>query len=306
MLWKKYLIQGHDGQAADARWLRDEATGAVVEQQLVAHWLKAFSMRLADAGQAVLLLKGAAFNAWLYPRDAPRRGVDIDLLARPSDFDAVEALLLRTHQAVTPDARRRVTHRRLFERMYRPRDKGGMVVELHRDLTNPYLYRIDHSEIWRDSRPHPGYATPALRIPASEHALLNLALHAARNGRFDDYGLLDAVQLARVGRPDWRKLVECARRWRAGSALYLLLDGVEGCWPGSIEAGALAALRPPRARIRLLRRLLAEPGGPSRARQLLWQYACSDHPLGVAAFQLDYAATRIGDALVALTQRFPR
>ncbi len=303
LLWRKQL--SHPGSLAmnDIAWLRELATEAIVEQQIARRWLRDLEQRLSSAGLHVLLLKGAAFNGWLYADEAPRRGVDIDLLAPADTFTAVEGLLLESHEAVLIDARRRLTHRQLFERVYRPRTLPGMVVELHRDLTNPGLYRIDHSALWWNSRAHPAHPGGALRIPSTEHALLNLALHAARNRRFDDYGLLDARRLIRAAEPAWERLYREATAWGAKTALHLLLRGVEDCWPEDAPLPITDTLRPGRARRRLLRRLSATKAG-GRLAQLAWQYALSDHAGGVLRFQLGYLATRIGDRLDAALQPY--
>ncbi|HFE48914.1 MAG TPA: hypothetical protein ENJ21_06320 [Chromatiaceae bacterium] len=300
LLWRKRLVD--DGTTMDpaSAELRELATRAIIEQQIGRHWLKHFGKRLASAGKRVMLLKGAAFNGWLYEDNAPRRGVDIDLLARAEDFDEVERLLLETHDVVLIDPRRRLTHRDLFERMYRPRSESGIIVELHRDLTNPGLYRIDHVALWQASQAHPAYPADSIRMPSREHALLNLAIHAARNRCFNDYGLLDAWRLICLAEPDWRMLETQATEWGARAPLYLLLQAVGQCWPQAGLDDIIQRLRPATARGYILENLLTTTPRDGRLRQLAMQFALSDRLGGVLRFQLAYLLTRAGDALMAI------
>ncbi len=300
LLWRKRLADNMTTLDPATAGLRELATRAIIEQQIGRHWLTLFGERLANAGKQVILLKGAAFNGWLYEDKAPRRSVDIDLLARPEDFDAIERLLLETHEAVLIDPRRRLTHRGLFERMYRPRSEPGIIVELHRDLTNPGLYRVDHAALWRACVAHPAYPTDGIRMASREHALLNLAIHASRNRCFNDYGLLDAWRLICLAEPDWRLLETQASSWGARAPLYLLLHGVNRCWPRAGLDDIIRRLRPSAIRRRLLETLLTDAPSDARPRQLATQFALSDRPGGVLRFQLAYLLTRAGDALMAI------
>ncbi len=300
LLWRKLLADGGMPPNTAADELRELTTRAIIEQRMGHHWLKRFSERLTSTGKQVMLLKGAAFNGWLYEENAPRRSVDIDLLARAEDFDAIERLLLETHDVVLIDPRRRLTHRDLFERMYRPRCEPGIIVELHRDLTNPGLYRIDHAALWRASQAHPTYPADQMRMPSREHALLNLAIHAARNRCFDDYGLLDAWRLICLAEPDWRLLETQATKWGARAPLYLLLRAVGQCWPQARLDDVIRRLRPSAARRYLLKNLLTTTPRDGRLHQLAAQLALSDRLRGVLRFQLAYLLTRAGDALTAI------
>ncbi|MEN8140622.1 MAG: nucleotidyltransferase family protein, partial [Thermodesulfobacteriota bacterium] len=68
----------------------------------------------------VILLKGAAFSGSLYPANAPRVGVDLDLLVMQDDFEAACKLLGQTMEPVLLSSERLATHDTLFERVFGP------------------------------------------------------------------------------------------------------------------------------------------------------------------------------------------
>lgn len=280
--------------------LQRESIETISIQGLYRNWITGFGKRLAEQGLQAVLLKGSAFNGWLYPNDAPRHSVDVDLLVHPDDFDRACALMEVTHQPELLDQRRKATHERLFERVFTPAKPGLPTVEIHRDLTNPYLYRVDIDALISESQPHPGYRQTSLRILSARDNLLNLALHASRDRDFADYGLLDAHELWCQAVPDAREVLDRAREWQACTALYLMLENAATHLDTPVPASLLDALRPSGWR----RRLAAATARLDPARHhapagRLWQmganFALSDHLANALRFQWDYAKMRLAD-----------
>jgi hypothetical protein len=73
----------------------------------------------------------------LYPEEAPRPGVDIDVLVRKCDFEESCSLLGTIIEAVPPSNERMATHSTLFERVFSAKNTDGPIVEIHRALTKP-------------------------------------------------------------------------------------------------------------------------------------------------------------------------
>jgi len=272
----------------------------IAQQGIYQHWLAGFGKRLAEQGLQTILLKSSAFNGWLYPADAPRGAVDIDLWVPAEAFDACCALMTATHRPVLLDQARRATHERLFERVFEPLAQNGPSVEIHRGLTNPHLYRIDAQTLLDASRPHPGYANPALRIMSPIHNLLNLALHAARDRDFASYGLVDVHELWCRSQPAADQVLEEARRWQCAGALYLLLRNAAEHLHTPVPPTLLKQLQPAAWRLSLASRtcrlIVDAPRPPGeRLAQLGANFALTDRVGNALRFQWNYLRMRLAD-----------
>lgn len=280
--------------------LRQETLKTISTEALYRNWLTSFGKRLAASELQAVLLKGSAFNGWLYADNTPRYSVDIDLWVHPSDFDQACTLMADSHQAVLLDAHRKATHQRLFERVFMPTKPGLPIVEIHRDLTNPYLYKVDALAILADSLPHPGYGNAALRTLSPGHNLLNLALHCSRDRDFANYSLLDAHELWCQTRPDADEMLDTARQWQACTPLFFLLHNAAIHMGTPIPQRLLDALQPAGWRQQLAEKTAhmnaASPAPPAGR---LWQiganFALSDRISNTLLFQWDYLKMRLAD-----------
>jgi len=288
---------------ADRNWLQAETRHAVALALARRALLARLGERAAALDLPLVLLKGAALNGWIYPDDAPRGGVDIDLLIRPVDRPRLPALLDGLALAQPHFPGRPHLARLAFERCYVGTGAGATPLDIHWALTYPALYRIDGDGLFRRARPHPRLHRPALRVPAAGDMLLHLAVHALYDlkawGRHD----LDAAALLWRLPVDWPILVARAQSWGAGAALYLLLCRAHAGLGAPVPDEVLSALRPGAPRRLLGRVLLGRPldadrarVGPSeRLRQLGVQFAFAAGPLAALHLQGCYLAARARD-----------
>ena len=277
--------------------------GDMVNQQ----WLQSHLRRLVEKDIPVILLKAAAFSGSLYPKSAPRLGVDLDLLVRRRDFDTACALIECDMEAVIQSATRLATHDCLFERMFIPRNRPGPTVEIHRGLTNPFLFAIDEDRLWSASQEHPAYQSAGIRRLSPEDTLLHLAVHAFRDLDFCTHNLLDAHEVFCQWQPDPGVLLAHASQWGARKVLFYLIENLRAVMETPIAPSLLTELAPSRLANRINQKILqsrvltACPDTLFRYRllQLASQITFPDHPLNGIRFQIDYARTRLVDLVAS-------
>jgi hypothetical protein len=164
-----------------------------------------------------VLLKGASFEAWLYP-GTPRASVDVDLLVPPSRLVDAETIL----------AARGFTHAPLDDLLGdKPwhahewiRRRDGAIVDLHRTLLG---LRAPADEVWE------ALAARAETLPlvgrrnllALDEAArcLHVALHAAQGGSSTSKALRDLTRaLAVAPNEAWAEAAVIAERLRGTEA----------------------------------------------------------------------------------------
>lgn len=254
----------------------------------------------------VILLKGAAFAGALYPPHAPRLGVDLDLLVSEDDFEPACKLLGKTMNPVLLSKKRVATHDTLFERVFSPKEGVGPTVELHRDLTNPAIFNIDHQGLWSASRIHPAYNSELVRMLSPEDTLLHLAVHAFRDLDFCRHNILDAHEVWCQWQPDPKRLVERAAQWGARRVLFYLLANCQAVMETPLPDTLLDSLKPAQVINQINTKILQSPvvqnaahtSLPYRLAQLTSQVTFPDRLLRGMRFQLIYAGTRLKDWLM--------
>lgn len=295
-LWDRLSTPARD--ALDRARL--EAVARALEQR---RWLADALGDLAREDISCALLKGAAFNGILYPDDAPRLGGDIDLLVAERDFEAAcRALNLRARPA-GPRRDRRASHQAGYEVQFLTDGPFAVLVELHRALTIPHVFAIDHEALIERARPHPAYETERARMLDPEDALLHLAVHAFRHLRVEGHVLLDVHEVFVQWRPDAAVLLGRAGDWGACGALYSLLRAAREVCQTQVPEDLLASLRPGPVREQVGRQVyrfatardlgLLDPG--YRLTQLVSLAAVPDRPAGALRYGLRYAGWRALD-----------
>lgn len=257
----------------------------------------------------IILLKGAAFAGHLYPADAPRPGIDIDFLVKRHDFTRACKIMSKFFSAVISSDKRMATHHTLFERIFIPKESPTPVIELHRDLTNPYIFTIGEEHLWADSEPHPQYESEGVRILSPEHALLHLAVHAFRDLDYCSHNLLDVHELVGQCRISTEKVYRDASRWHAKATLFHLLKNTESIMGTQIDENLLSKLEPSSLTKGLQNRILNSPllGSEKRATgfraiQLASQLSIPDSMYCAIKFQIHYMATRFHDWIFSWRQ----
>lgn len=283
-------------------FLRQHTLDLVGKELLNQQWLKTTFESFNENNIPIILLKAAAFARNIYPADAPRPGVDLDFLVKEKDFNKACEVLGDTMNPIVMSQARLATHNSLFERMFVPKDNTTPVVEIHRGLTNPYIFTICENHLWSASRKHPAYDNEGVRILSIEHTLLHLAVHAFRDMDFCNHNLLDVHELISQHGVDAEELTNEAIDWGGRKILYYLLDNAKNVMETPIENSLLSKLEPGRLQKRIHRKLLQSSSQPKieitfgdRARQLASQLLLPNRLRSAIKFQVHYAATRIRD-----------
>lgn len=269
------------------------------QQWLIRH-LEVFE----KANIPIILLKGLAFSGSLYPDNAPRLGVDLDLLVNEDDFELACTLLCKTMNPVLLSSKRVATHDTLFERAFSPKEGTRPIVELHRGLTNPSIFHIDQQSLWAASRKHPTYNSESVRILSPEDTLLHLAVHAFRDLNFCTHNILDAHEVWCQWHPDQERLLERATQWGARKVLFYLLANCQAIMETPVPDAVLNRLQPAKAINWINKKILQSTTLHDAARtslryrlmQLTSQLSFPDHPRRGLKFQLTYARTRLNDS----------
>jgi len=287
--------------------LKDNTLWLIAAEMQNQHWLSKNLETFQKEKIPVILLKGAAFAGSLYPENAPRLGVDLDLLVTSDNFEPACSLLCRTMDQVLLSSDRVATHETLFERVFLSKKGKGPTVEIHRGLTNPSIFNIDEKSLWDGSRKHPAYNSELVRILSPEDTLLHLAVHAFRDLDFCTHNILDAHEIWCQWEPDVEKLVERADQWGARKVLFYLLANCRTIMGTPVPDTLLDSLRPSVAINKINEKILRstildDPGhNPLRYRliQIASQITFPDYIIRGIKFQFSYARTRMNDWIIS-------
>jgi len=283
-------------------FLRHGAMTAVGKSLIHKSWLEKAAYLFYTNNIDVILLKGSAFAETIYPAGFPRVGVDIDILVRDRDFDAACRLLGMTLEPVLLSSQRIATHQNLFERVFSSKSGASLIVELHRGLTNPYIFNIEEARLWSASKAHPKAEYKGLHLLSIEDTLLHLAVHAFRDLDFLSHNLLDAHEFICQNGIDKARLMQRASDWGAKSVLYWLLNNAHHLMETPVADGILDNLEPPAIRKILQGSLLTahsdmdgEKKHRHRVLQLVSQLLLPDSLFSGLRFQAHYFYTRFKD-----------
>jgi hypothetical protein len=166
----------------------------------------------------IILLKGTAFSKWIFSAESPRLTNDIDILIKKEDWVRTEELLSKV--MVYAEKHQPDVFGDLYEISFKPRNRIGAAVDLHRSLTHPILFNIRESALWGESLSHPVYRCFML---CPEHALIHQAIHAYKDMNFEKYNLIDSIRLLSEINSH-HKLFCIAKSWGASVPLYVLLN----------------------------------------------------------------------------------
>ena len=283
--------------------LKETSLKLVMKDMVERGWIKKYLVDCKKRNYPIILLKGAAFSGTLYPDNTPRVGVDIDFLVKRADFDLACTTLGKTMEPVVQDSARLATHEALFERTFSSKKTRVPSIEVHRGLTNPFLFNIDEDRLWSESREHPVYDSSTIRILSPVDTLLHIAVHAFRDLTFCSHNLLDAHEVWCQWKPDEKELVGRARRWGATKVLYYLLASSKSIIGTPISESLLSNLEPKNVVNKINERILrgnalqiqSHSSFKYRTRQLVGQLTFPDSLIRGAQFQLYYLHLRIKD-----------
>jgi len=286
------------------QFLKTTAMVLVAREAASQRWLKKAIESFQKADIPIILLKGAAFSGYLYTEEAPRPGVDVDLLVQQRDFKTACDILQQTMNPLVIDEDRLATHENLFERVFMPDNSSNPAVELHRGLTNPHIFNISEDALWQASEPHCNYNNENVRVLSPNHTLLHLAVHGFRDLDFCSHSLLDADRMVLLRGIDEKSLYKDAQTWGAKAVLYHFLINCKQLMGTRIPVSLLSRLEPrrlsKRAQLMALANAPLETKGISRHRfrQLWSQLIFPDRLSAALKFQTHYSVTRFKDLLL--------
>jgi len=265
-------------------------------------WLDEFVRSQLPSDTAVILLKGAAFYGTLYPPSAFRAAADIDLLAREEHFETIVSMLAGKGRRIVHHLKRPHSHKTYFEACFDMPGPVPIQVEVHRALTQPHLFTIDHAALFEHSLPHPAYGRENVRIMDPTDNLLHLAVHAVRHAGVAPHNAVDATLILSKWGVERKTLAYRSALWSAGTAVYGLLAGVERLDPGAVGQDLLRYMEPGIFRRALTEATLGagEPAqgadAPSALRKAFALYL-SDSKVGPWRVAADYLTRRVRDIL---------
>ena len=229
----------------------------VAERAAMALFLGAEARRLlrefVAAGAEVILLKGMDFATRLYSQPSLRSFVDIDLLVREKDWDAVAGTMTRLGYVAHET---KLKHAGGYaERTWEHPAMPGAMVEVHDNLVNSPTLRRGVSVRLEDMPCKRG--PQGLLQPTAAGLLLLAAVHGAASHSFDKLQqLCDIMQIARgrAGQIDAAELREHAARTNAGFCVATGLDLAARTFqdPACAELAARLDFNWPRTLARLL------------------------------------------------------
>jgi Uncharacterised nucleotidyltransferase len=206
---------------------------------------------LAEAQAPVVLLKGCALAATLYPEPGLRPLGDLDLLIPRAGIERAEAALAGRGFHVSAELAQDFGARYLQEKIYLRHGGRPAQVDLHWHLTSMPYYRrrIPIDWFWERAMAQEVAGAPALVFtPAAQllHLSLHFALHHWADRMLWSFDL--ALLLTRAAEAlDWDEALGAARAFGLTQAVQTSLERVQTAWgaaPPAEAARLLAAARP--------------------------------------------------------------
>lgn len=168
----------------------------------------------------IVLLKGMAFNHYLYDDNAPRGVSDIDILIRPEHKERFEAVFIELATCVESEKKHAFDD--LYEQTWRSNNNQHLI-DVHTHLTNPHLFDICLDELWARSTIHPAYSTEHVRVLGAEDTMCHLVTHMINDTDFYHYNLIDVHVLLLEKTINCELLAATAKKWGVLNATQLIL-----------------------------------------------------------------------------------
>ncbi|GAB4300227.1 MAG: hypothetical protein Kow0090_15670 [Myxococcota bacterium] len=243
------------------------------------------------AGIKLVRIKGIAFVEPHYPDIGSRAMGDMDFLVEETQKERAEEAFREVGGRVVgfenlPPGEHEAFHHKIYTL---PSTTGGAyLVELHTRLIANYLiapvnYRALFAEAQKDE-------SGAYRLSPA-HNIIHLALHWLQHYLDADLrSLLDGCLVIKAGVVDWEGLCRDARLWQVNPTIYLYLLWLTKNWGLLLPDGILEALKPNKARLRLIEKICdiesipshRLSGLPKRVEQLAIISALSPSPPRIA------------------------
>jgi hypothetical protein len=205
---------------------------------------------LRAAHLPLIVLKGGFVVDAVYHDRGLRTMRDLDVLARVSDLEKIETLLL--DMGYGPRSRPSIAETCRYHNHLEPFTRAdGTRVDVHWTVEYPTAaFVIDPASLW-ESEHFARIAGETARVLAPHHCLLHLCLHASHHHRFQ-VALRSIVDLAFVIRHygallDWGRLVSVAEKWGVAQVVYASLRVAQELTAAAVPEEVLDALQPTNA-----------------------------------------------------------
>lgn len=201
--------------------LKNSTTQLIVDIAAKRYFIKQLVPLLDQNNISVILLKGMAFNHYLYDANSPRGVSDIDILIRPEDKERFEHVF--SQLAAVVEQEKQYAFDDLYEQTWRSNNNQHLI-DVHTHLTNPHLFNIVSNQLWLRSKPHPAYETENVRVLGAEDTICHLVTHMINDTDFFHYNLIDVKKLILSESLNENLLVEIATQWGVLNATQFVLD----------------------------------------------------------------------------------
>lgn len=210
-------------------------TSLVSTHVVMRHQLEKLLDELLPSGYPVVLLKGAAFEGTLYPANEVRPAADIDLLVRPEDFKAVCSSLESRSLRCQTHPGRPYSGRHYFEAQFLLGNKPKILLEVHRNLTQPGLFNIDVGDLFHRAQPHPVWSAvrPRTFVLSPADALLHLALHEFRHLGLRPHSLVELARILELYSPNVQEVMTRAQEFGCARIVLQTMAALTAWLPAS-------------------------------------------------------------------------
>lgn len=224
-------------EASDA--LAGLARTCVASNLRLRHELRRLLEAFAHAGVPVMPLKGPVLADQLYPVPALRQSSDLDVLVRPVDAAAAERVLEQLGYVRRREEEQGAAYHAILTA------EGGVDVELHHDLGEAHVSRLDVHAVWASAVPGRWEAQSIWRMALPDQ-LLYLGFHAVKDGLASLRTLVDIALLVDRHREElrWPSLAARVTAVHLGPAIYLSLGEARRLLDARVPEPFLASIRP--------------------------------------------------------------
>jgi hypothetical protein len=225
----------------------------------------------AAEGIPLILLKGIALAATVYPDPAQRTMCDLDFLVHREDLARVSTLLEARGYRPYAELSAGIREELGGELCYLPGDDRGYTVEPHWHLLNSsgYAQRSDIAWFWEHTVPLEIEGRQALMLsPEAQviHLAAHLVVHHQGQGLRPAYDI--ALVLRRYGEQlDWDLVVEAAQALSLEHTLGEAFGRVSAAWQVDVPAAVLARLE---GRRQTLSQRMTLASARSRGKDTAW------------------------------------
>jgi hypothetical protein len=279
--------------------LQSYARGAAMQSISRDHVMGQLADRFAQNDVQAVLLKGAAMDSAVYPREAFRLGCDVDFLVPAEDFGRVDDVLTGLAENIEKTPGKLATTAFAIEKTFVVHKPTYVQLDVHREVTVPHVFPIDYDELHARCIEHPAHGG-RFRCLSDEDNLLQFAMHSFYDMQMFSKQTIDAYMLIEKDEIDWDALVSRAKSYCVLQPLKILLEGVHQVFDSVPPAELkLSGFRRWLA-YRLLtrdRRMSMQPGFGFRLRQLAAQFLLSGNVLGWIRYYFFYVGAKVRDLM---------